>query len=84
MWNMNYFTFNFVKILNHSFLAVENIHCYFQNVEDSNCTFKHCGKYHNVLTVLWKLSMSLPTNYLNYLSVTLRIFDHLEHFFHIS
>ena len=26
--------------------------------------FPHCGKYHKVLTILWKLSMSLPQNYL--------------------
>ena len=82
---MNYFTVNFVKILNHSLLAVESIHCNFQNVENSNCTFHiaenitrsfpHCGNYHCLFHKI---------NYLNYLTVILRIVDHLEHFFHIS
>ena len=46
--------------------------------------FPHCGKFHKFLTTLWKLSLSLPQHYLNYLTVTLSIVDHLEHFFQIS
>ena len=44
----------------------------------------HCGKYHKVLFTLWKLSAFLPQNYLNFLTLTIHIVNHLEHFIHVS
>ena len=67
------------KILSCSFRVVENLHCNFRNGENSNCI-----KYQKVLSTLWKLSGFLPQNYSNFLTVTIHIVNHLEHFFHIS
>ena len=44
--------------------------------------FPHCGKYDRVVPTLWKLWTFLPQIYINFLTLTIHIVYHLEHFFH--
>ena len=72
------------KISYHSFCIVESLHHNFCNVEKSNCTYYIAENTTRCLTTLWKLSVFLPQNYLNFLTETIHIVNYLEHFFHIS
>ena len=67
-------------ILSHSFCVVESLHCNFQNVENSNCTyhiaenikrcFPHCGHYQR-----------FSTKSSEFLTVAICIVNNLEHFY---
>ena len=77
LWNINYFTSSLLE----NFQIVESLHCNFHNVEISNCTY-HFGEQNKVLCK--KLYAFIAQNYLNFLTVTIHIVNHLEHIFHIS
>ena len=80
---MNYFASIFVEIQT-TLSALCKVYMIFPQCGKFKSYFPQCGKYHKVVSTLWKLSAFFPQNYFNFLTVTIHIIDHLEHFFHIS
>ena len=86
LWNMIYFTSsfpeNFRAFYPNSGKSILKLHCNFHNMETPivlTTLWKISGAFHRVETIIVS---STKLSY--FLSVTIHIFNHLEHFCHIS